>query len=76
MGALAAQVGVVLLLLDLPPQGEELIVVVGRVIAWAPSLDRVGECRGGRGAVVDQRVIEIEEDVVDLRACHSARIEA
>jgi hypothetical protein len=49
---------------------------VGRVIVRAPPLDRVGERRGGRGAVVDQRVIEIEEDVVDLPACDAARIEA
>jgi hypothetical protein len=36
----------------------------------------VRECRGGCRAVVDQRVIEIEEDVVDLLPGHAARIEA
>ena len=61
---------------NLQPEGEELIVVIGRVIVGAPPLDRVDECRGGSGAVVDQRVIEIEEDVVDPPAPHAARIKA
>ena len=75
VGALATQVGVVLLLLDLPPERHELVAVErGRV--GAPPLDRVHECCGGSGAMVDQRVIEIEEDVVDLRPGHAARIEA
>lgn len=31
-------------------------------IVGAPPLDGVNECRGGSGAVFDQRVIKIEED--------------
>ena len=75
VGALAAQVGVVLLLLDLPPERHEL-VAVERCRIGAPPLDRVHECCGGSGTMVDQRVVEIEEDVIDLRRGHAARIEA
>ena len=62
VGAVSAQVAVVLFLLDPPPQRQENVEVgaAGR----APPPDRVPE--GGRGgpAVVDERVVEVEEDVI------------
>ena len=73
VGALATQIGVVLL--ELTPERQELIaieVVAGGV--RAPPGDRVPESCGRRGAMVDESVIQVEENVADIRARHRPRI--
>lgn len=73
MRALTAQIGVVLLLLERSPEPQKLVeVVIGGV--GAPPGDRVTQRGGGSGAVVDERVVEVEDDMADLRARHLPRL--